>query len=488
MVGCSTRSDFDVIVVGAGIGGLTAASLLVARGARVLVAETHYQCGGNCTSWRRSVPGLAEPFTFDSGVQDISGLGPNGPLANLLARIGASIAWERVHHLYWTDGIQVAAGHSQQDFVAALSAAFPAEADGIQRFMDEMAAIYRDLYADVDRTGGVPAPPPSGELRGWNERHPHAARWMRERFADMLNAFLGDERLHVILQTVSEYIAATPDNLSVHDMAPLYGYYFEGGRYPRGGAQTIADTLAASVTSHGGKIALRTRIAHILVEDGRVAGVRTAGGETFTAPVVIANGDVVSMLTGLIDPQHLPAGYARRVAGLRRGPSALLVSLGLDTVMDLPPRIFIRKDGLAFGVGNPSVLDPSLAPPGHSALTLLLLLSEAEAAAWPTRTDPSYRFRKDELADRMIDAIDQSVFAGFRNHIIYREAATPATFATFTGARNGNIYGAARAIWRPRLKSPLPWLYLVGAGTDTGAGIEAVVISGTRAADAITRM
>nr|WP_243850988.1 NAD(P)/FAD-dependent oxidoreductase [Rhizomicrobium electricum] len=485
MVAYCTRSEFDVIVIGAGIGGLTAASLLAARGLKVLVAETHYQCGGNCTSWRRRVAGHPGLFTFDSGVQDISGLGPSGPVTNLLGQIGASIAWERVHHLYWIDGIRVAAGQSQQAFEDALCAAFPAQAEGIRRFMAEMAAIYRDLYADVGRTGGIPVPPRLEDLRAWNASHPSAARWMRERFADMLRTFTNDDCLHTLLQTVSEYIAATPDNLSVHDMAPLYGYYFEGGRYPRGGSQTIADTLARSVDDHGGRIATKTRIAEIMIEGGRVAGVRTVAGEVFSAPVVIANGDVVTMLTGLTDPQHLPAGYARRVNGLRRGPSAVLVSLGLDAVMDLPPRIFIRKGDLAFGVGNPSVLDPKLAPPGCSAVTLLLLLSEAEAAAWPSKTDPSYRAHKNGVVNRLIDVVEQSVFPDLSRHIIYREAATPATFTTFTGARNGNIYGAARAVWRPRMQTPIPGLYLAGAGTDTGAGIEAVVISGTRVANAI---
>ncbi len=486
MVAYGTVSEFDVIVVGAGIGGLTAASLLAARGLKVLVAEAHNQCGGNCTSWRRRVPGRSGLFVFDAGVQDISGLGPSGPVTNLLGQIGSSIAWERVHHLYWIDGIRVAAGQSQRAFVDALCEAFPAQADGIRRFMTEMAAIYRDLYADVGQTGGVPIPPRLEALHDWNRRHPAAARWAQERFADMLRAFTNDDRLHTLLQTVSEYIATTPDNLSVRDMAPLYGYYFEGGRYPRGGSQTIANTLAGSISCRGGQIATKTRITEIVIERGRVTGVRTAKGQTFTAPLVIANGDVVAMLTSLTDPHHLPAGYARRVASLKRGPSAVLVSLGLDTVMDLPPRIFIRKDGLSFGVGNPSVLDPNLAPPGCSAVTLLLLLSEAEAAAWPEPTDPSYRSHKDTIAKCLIDAVEQAVFPGFSRHVVYRETATPATFTAFTSARNGNIYGAARAVWRPRMQTPIAGLYLAGAGTDTGAGIEAVIISGTRVADAIT--
>ncbi len=480
-------TDFDVIVVGAGIGGLSAAALLAARGFRVLVAEAYRQCGGNCTSWQRRMSGQARPFTFDSGVQDISGLGPDGPVTNLLRQIGTDISWQRVQHLYWADGIRVHGGRSPDDFIAGHCAAFPAEADGIRSFMTEMAAIYRDLYADIGETGGVPMRPAPGDLKTWSDRHPHAARWMRQRFADLLATFLNDEPLRLLLQTLSEYIAATPEGLSVHDMAPLYGYYFTGGYYPCGGSQTIADTLADAVRRHHGQIALRTRIEAIRIDNGRVAGVQTANGKTFTAPVVIANGDVVSMLTDLIAPQALPVAYAKRVAALQRGPSAVLVSLGLDTVMDLPSRIFIRHGALAFGVGNPSVLDPQLAPPGHSAVSLLHVITADEAATWGERSDPSYRARKNAAADQLIEAVAQSVFVEIRRHIVYQEVATPITFRHYTRARGGNIYGAARGIWRPGLKTPVPGLFLVGGGTDTGAGIEAVVISGTRAANVISK-
>jgi phytoene dehydrogenase-like protein len=72
-----------------------------------------------------------------------------------------------------------------------------------------------------------------------------------------------------------------------------------------------------------------------------------------------------------------------------------------------------------------------------------------------------------------------------RRHIVYRETAAPPTFTRYTGALNGNIYGAARGQWCPAVKSPIPGLMLVGAGCQNGPGIEAVVISGRIAADLI---
>ena len=191
------------------------------------------------------------------------------------------------------------------------------------------------------------------------------------------------------------------------------------------------------------------------------------------------------MMTDLLAPGHLPANYAKKIAELGRGPSAILLSIGLSTVPSVPPRIFIQQDGLEFGLGNPSVIDPRLAPAGHSSITILCLLSEQDSVSWHI-PDEAHRSRKEAFANRLIAAVEASVIPDIREHIVYLEIATPPTFAAFTRTKNGNIYGAARDAWRPGLQSPIPGLMLVGGGTDIGAGIEAVVISGTRAANLIS--
>src|SRR5262247_2835849 len=97
------------IVIGAGIGGLTAAALLARRGCKVLVLEAHDRPGGCCSSWLRRArgpDGIVRRFVFDAGVQDISGLGPRGPVRRLLREIGADgrLDWRRVRHRYVRDG------------------------------------------------------------------------------------------------------------------------------------------------------------------------------------------------------------------------------------------------------------------------------------------------------------------------------------------------------------------------------------------------
>lgn len=481
-------AHYHAIVIGAGIAGLSTAALLAARGLRVLLLEAHRAIGGNCVSWPRmvQVAGQRQRFIFDSGVQDISGLGPRGPVRNLLRQLGAEdrLQWHRVRHQYWRDGSLLEGALTPADFIGNLCSRHPQDAAGIRAFFDEIFAVYRDIYANVERTGGVPTPPSPCEMLVWPQCHPHAFRWMARPFDEMLSTYLGDGAAADCLRTVSEYITEDPHLLSVGDMAPLFGYYLDGGYYPEGGAQSLPDLLSVLFREHGGTLKCRTTVERILFADGQACGVVTITGQRFYAPLIISNADVVTTLTHMSDASRLPDTYAERITTLKRGPSAVLVSLALDTKLPLAARSFVQQDGLHFGIGNPSVLDDTLAPPGCSAVTLLCLLSEAEAQGWLKR-DESYAVRKQAFTDRLIDAVAHSVFADIRKHIVYCETATPATFSRYTGAQGGNIYGAARGGWAPAPITPVPGLMLIGAGTQTGAGIEAVTVCATRAADRI---
>jgi all-trans-retinol 13,14-reductase len=478
-----------VVIVGAGIGGLTAGALLAHRGLKVLVLEAHDRPGGFCTSWTRTIrrDGRRLTFCFDAGVQDISGLGPRGPLRQLLRQLGAEHAldWRRVRHAYARDGLLVTVPPEATAFAAELQDLFPGEHAGIGAFFEQILAVYRELYADIEQTGGVPRAPQSAEaVMAWPARHPHAWRWIKQPFASLLDAYLTDARLKALLTTLAEYITDRPELLTVADMAPLFGYYFDGGYYPAGGSQRLADLLSAIITDNGGAVRLRRAVSQVVVENGRAVGVATADGRVHRAALVLANSDVVSSMAELVGLEHLSENYREKLGRLRRGPSAVIVSLGVRQGPALPARIFVSHQGLDFGIGNPSAIDPSLAPPGHAAVTMLCLLSEEQARSWD-RSHPDYPRRKDTFADDLIAAAEATVWPELGRHIVYRQVAGPPTFARYARTGGCCIYGAARGQWCPDVVSPVPGLMLVGAGTRSGAGIEAVVVSGTIAADLI---
>ena len=478
------------IVIGAGIGGLTAAALLACRGYKVLVVEAHDRPGGCCSSWTRRVrrsDATQRHFVFDAGVQDISGLGPGGPVRSLLTELGAQdrLDWRRVRHRYILDGLCLDLSQDHAEFGTELRRLFPQEAGGISALLEEIAAVYAELRsADT----GVPAlPQTTSEAMMWPGRHPRAARWLGVPFVEMLATYVSNPNLKRLLTTIAEYVTDDPHRLSVIEMVPLFGYYFDGGYYPAGGSQRLANLLRGVIEAHGGRIELRCTANKIVIDRGRVAGVICVSRRQERpqwAPIVLSNGDLVSSLTTLLDPALLPPRYLGRIRAINRGPSAVLVSLGLDRVPDLPARVFVSRNGLQFGIGNPSVIDGSLASPGCAAVTLLCVLPEAEKSRWFGLERSAYGRAKVDVAERMLVEA-ASVIPNLREHICYMQVAAPPTFSRYLRSVDGSIYGAARGQWTPPIKAPVPGLMLLGGGGQTGPGIEAVVIAGIGAANII---
>lgn len=478
----------DVIVVGAGIGGLTTAALLARRGLRVLVLEQHFLAGGFCTSWPRTVRRGPERlrYVFDAGVHDVSGLGPRGPVRSLLRQLGREHAldWRRVGHEYVLPGLRLKVPHRAADLVERLGALFPDDRAGLGTFFSEMEAVYRELYADSHLTGGVPMPPATVEdMLAYPSARPHAYRWMAVPFGAMLDAHVRDPRLRELLSVLSGYLSDDPRRLTVGAMAPIFGYYFDGGYYPAGGSQALADTLAAAIREAGGEVRLRTPVRRIVIERGRATGVESAGGRVERAPLVVSNADARRTFLELVGAECLPRDFAERVRGLRPSASAFVVYLGVDEVPDLEPITLLSTPAGALGIAVPSRVDPGLAPPGHASLTLTTLIPAREAETWD-RGAPGYLARRRAAGEELI-ARAEAVLPGLRQHIVYRQEGSPATFGRYAWTTGGSIYGPALGQWRSPAYSPVPGLALAGAGVFPGAGVEAVVISGTIVADAL---
>jgi phytoene dehydrogenase-like protein/acyl-CoA thioesterase FadM len=461
---------YEVIIIGAGIGGLTAGALLAKRGKRVLVLDQHSKPGGFCTSWERQVNhnGKNLRYVFDAGVHDILGLGGHGHIRKLLRDLGVEnkIEWRRVDHQYIVDDLHISVPRGLDGYIALLCEQFPEEHEGIATLFNEMHKIYASLYSQ-------------------SLAEEHRSKWVDRPFLAMLDEFIKDRRLKEIISILSCYITDDKSKIKTLTIAPLFGEYFEGGYYPVGGPQVFSNTLAQALKDAGGTLACNTSVSRILVEKDAVSGVELGDGEKLYAPMVISNADLIQTFSRLIEPGYWPPYFAERLKELRPSNSAFLINLGLDFVPDVAPTTLMCMNNTILAIMTPSRIDPRLAPEGHSSMTLVTLIPNEEAATW-RREEKGYAARKKKKGDALIAQAEQ-VIPGLSAHIVYRQDASPATFARYAWSTNGAIYATLIDGWKPSPKTPVQGLYLTGSSISARPGIGDAVYSGMLTCDVLLR-
>ncbi|MBI5132821.1 MAG: NAD(P)/FAD-dependent oxidoreductase [Rhodopseudomonas palustris] len=491
-------ADCDVAVIGAGIGGLTAAALLAEAGLKVKVFDQHVVAGGYCHSYLRKAHHLNKPvlYRFDAGPHDFSGVQPGGPFATLLRRLGVAdrIVWERVTQSFHTAAGAIDVPVDWRDYVRVLGERFPASAAGIRSLFEEIKAIFDDMFSTAGNRGGIPGPPATiDELLAFPRAHPHAYRWMNRPFAELVAAHVQDPAVVAVIDGLAGYIGDGSEPPSCARMVPIFGYYFHGGYYPRGGSGVVADALVEAITARGGEVRLKTAVKQIVVDNGRAAGVVLANGETVRARAVVSNADLKRTLLELVPPEALPRGVRDDLAAAAPANSCFSVHLGVDFVPDLGPSTHLHAP-MKLGIAMMSKCDASAAPPGHAILSLIALVPHDEARSWfphegggndwkEWRRSADYVRRKEEFGDRMIAAAETAI-PGLSQHIVYRTDASPVTYARYDWASFGSIYGMSRAGQLKGSKTALRNLVIAGGG-NIGAGVEAVVISGANAAETL---
>ena len=444
-------ADYDVVVIGAGNGGLTAAAHLARKGVNVLLLERHNIPGGCATSFCRG------RFEFEVALHQLSGMGSPeypGPLRGLLDRLGVT---EKLEFVAMTDLYRITVGDrldlvltpQWDETVGILQKQFPKEKEGIKNFFDFVKAYFFEVisafYMNDPETS--------------REKYPKFFKYALRSTQEVLDEHFKDPLLKYVLSAYWGYMGLPPRYLAFNDMAALIFAYMEFKPYHlKGGSQAMSNAIADVVLSSGGTIRYNCSAKKIIVQNGAVRGVVTEQGDEISTNFVISNASKISTYMELLDPEHVPDSAAQELRQSTISQSGCCVYMGLDCTPEeagIPEstHFICQNIDIDRGYEKMKVVDidehdfmlmtcydliiPDFSPPGTCQATLVTL---KYGDAWLRVPPHQYAETKFRVGDSMI-SLAERVYPGLRNHIEEMEISTPLTHLRYLGHPWGAIYG-----------------------------------------------
>lgn len=469
-------NEYDIIVVGSGLGGLSSGSLLVKEGYKVLVLEQSDHIGGYAS--RIDFDGFAAFY----GAEDISGAWKNGTVHNFIHQLGYSPEelFIPVARQLVLDGKTIDIPAGPNAFEHVLAQRFPADAHALHAFFEDAKAALNEVYEpSILQTFGIPFTKNEVQkvyslfnLMTYSRTHAHKVDWLNATFQEKLDQYFTNPSITSLLTSLMGYIGASRKTPALFVLVGTLTYFINGSHYMRGGPQALADLMGRYITEHGGTILCNTPVDKIAVENNQVTAVH-AGDKVFKASIVIANVDAKTLYTKLLDPENVPSEFLNTIKGLKIGDSSVLVNLGVDIDLSAFGTFFKNIDKHVYLIIR-SNSDPSLAPRGKTSLSILW---KADYKEFPQPGSAVYDDYVQHVADQAIKNTE-SVIPAISKHIVARNVVTPYTFEQTFLMPEGAIYGFDARTPKPFLaKSPIKGLYLASASSKLG-GVEAVIMAG----------
>jgi all-trans-retinol 13,14-reductase len=486
--------QWDAIVIGSGMGGLTAAVLLGAHGGkRVLVLERHYEAGGFTHTFHR--PG----YEWDVGLHYIGQMqDAASPVRRAFDHVTAGkVKWQAMPEQY--DQLNFAGQRFDlyaglEHFREGLKWVFPGEARAIDGYIAAVMACNRAsslYYAEKAMPASLAA------LAGRLMRAPYM-RWARRTTREVLESLTANQELIGVLTAQWGDYGLPPAKSSFAIHATVAEHYFDGGSYPVGGSGVIAEAMAPQIESNGGCVAVSAEVAGILLDGNRAAGVRMSDGREFRAPMVLSDAGASNTFERLL-PAQLPAldslrtqlrslapstAHLNLYVGLTQSDAALGLqgtnlwlypSFDHDANVERFSRDFAQNPDAPFPgiyLAFPSAKDPDFQcrHPGKSTVEVIAMVPYAAFSGWGEtrwrRRGDDYDALKQRLTDRMLAELERQA-PSVAGNIACAELSTPVTTRHFMNYGHGEIYGIAATPERFEMRrlgarTPIRGLYLTG--------------------------
>jgi len=495
-------SDYDVIVIGAGLGGLSAGALLARQGRKVLVLEQAERIGGCCSTFER------DGYHFDVGASIVEIIQPIELAFRLLGTTLQEevdlIPCDPIMTFIFKDGSRVTYPLSVEKTGEIIASISPE--DG-QRWKD-FAAFMHELMEVTLNTFFIEPVNTFGDMLKLVKKDPRFLKFLPvflSSYQDMLQRFFKSEKVLRTMAYQSLYFGFPPAIVpGPYAMVPYSEHV--GIYYPRGGMIKIPQALQRVGERHGMELRLNTLVAKVLVRNGRVQGVRLADGSEITSRVVVSNINARTLYLKLIGEEHLPQLAVKGIKSYRYSKGVPMIYVGLDAAPQLEAHHSViavspeevnrywwdnvergRLPDETFGlICWPTYSDPSLAPKGCHVLNLIPeAFYRLSGSDWDTE--------KPRFIEKTLNDLSKTAIPGLKDHVKVVECATPLDFERRLLLPEGAIYALqqdlpAMAVFRPSAKSKvIQGLYLSGSTTHPGGGVPTTIASGIIASRLIER-
>ncbi|CAB4715107.1 unannotated protein [freshwater metagenome] len=478
-----------VVIVGAGLAGLSAALRLAGAGRKVTVIE------------RESVPGgrngllNKDGYAFDTGPTVLT---MPSLIQDAFSCVGEDMNdWLELmpvtplYRAYYADGTQLDVHSNTQEMEAEIAAKVsPQEAEGYRRYVDFVTKLYKYEMNDfIDRNIDSPL----------NLLTPNLARLIAlggfRRLAPKVNQFMKDPRLQKVYSFQAMYAGVSPQQALAIYAVIAYMDSVNGVFFPKGGMHAVPRALAAAAQKHGVEFKYNTTVTNVEVTNSRARAVITEDGQRIECDALILNPDLPVAWRDLLGKTPLS------IKRLNYSPSCVTLLVGSSKKFDFAAHHNIHFGNSWDGVfdelitqkklmSDPSVLvtipthdDPTLAPPGKHSYYVLFPTPNLDADIDWTKAAKPYR-------DHMIEVLEKRGYVGFGDSIETETLTTPLDWQA-QGMERGAPFASAHTFFqtgpfRPRnMAAGIENVVFAGSGTQPGVGVPMVLISGRLAAERI---
>lgn len=499
-----TKKDFDVIIIGAGVSGLTAAALLSKAGLKVCVLERHYLIGGYLQGFDR------KGFVFDTAIHWLNQCGDQGTVTKVFEYLGKDfprpITMQSIHQ-HETKNYSFVLTNNPEDLKAQLIKDFPHEEAGIEKFFKAARTVadvsnkFPQFFLSNESLSGLPKM--TYKLKQLRIIFPiikYALYGGEKGVEKGLRKFFKDERL-------LELFCSEPDLLSC--LFPIaWAYNKDYQNPPIGGSKVIPEWLESKIEKNGSEVILSAEVTNIGIANNvfqEVTYKKRHKDYTISANHLIAACDIDTLYNKLLPAEAVPQKLKEKLSKSELYSSSLTISVALnctaeslgfkDVMLYLFNEETKRTEHISgdphksfISILAPTVRDKTLAPEGQGTLNIFVPAWMMYEDNWKTkvnekgefvRTD-EYKALKEQFAQIIFERVEKQVCPNLREHILFYEVATPVTYHRYTHNKDGSMMGTRPGRINMQLKvahyrAPVKNIFIGGHWAELGGGVPIAV-------------